>query len=71
MDLVYRHCLWCNGIFKQHKQIQKFCSDRCREDFSINRSCHGGFPCGDPPNTIKKTYKTKPPKHIIDKYTRV
>lgn len=67
MKLLYRHCLWCNGIFHQHKSVQKFCSDKCRKKFSENRGYHGGFDCGDPVvNTA--TYTQKPPKEVISQY---
>lgn len=59
MSLVYRHCLWCNEVFKQHKEIQRFCSDKCRNNFSENRKYHGGLNVGDPV-TNPKVYKTKP-----------
>lgn len=67
ISLIYRHCLWCNGIFKQQKEIQKFCSTRCRNDFSLNRKYHGGFNCGDP--VINKTvYNEEPSRVVIDQY---
>lgn len=69
MGLVYRHCMWCNGIFWQHKEIQKFCSDRCRNYFTENRKHHGGFNVGDPV-TEKKVYYKKPTKDIIEKYPK-
>lgn len=65
--LVYRHCIWCNGIFKQQKEVQKFCSGKCRNGFSENRKHHGGHWFNDP-ITNKTVYNEEPSRVVIDQY---
>lgn len=66
-NLIYKHCYWCNGIFKQQKESQGFCCLKCRQNFSENRKIHGGFACGDPAYHNNDTYKYVT-KNLLEKY---
>lgn len=66
-ELVYKHCFYCNGIFKQNVPIQGYCSYYCKNAVQERFDHHNGMDQGMGKNE-SAIYIEKPLPEILAKY---
>lgn len=66
-ELVYKHCVNCNGIFKQNAPFQSYCSYYCKNIVSEFINDHGGLKLGLTKSDFP-VYKETPSPELLSKY---
>jgi len=66
-ELVYKHCYYCNGIFKQNAPNQSYCSYLCKNSIGSYINNHHGLNLGLSKNT-SPMYRDKPSAKLLAKY---
>lgn len=65
--LVYKHCFWCNGIFKQKVPTQGYCSYYCKSIVSEYINNHNGMNLGLGKSN-SPIYKDRPSERLLKKF---